>query len=135
MVAAFSNLQKAHGKPFIFTEVGYRSGDGTNKAPWDWGLSMAADPAEQADCYAALFDVWSRETSWMKGPVLVGVGRQRARRGRHRLQPARQAGRGRAEAVAEMTCHPEGERPRRRPRDPPAGLRIPRRVAGRSSSE
>ena len=29
---------------------------------------MAADPAEQADCYAAMYDVWSRETSWMKGP-------------------------------------------------------------------
>jgi len=68
MVAAFSNVQKAYGKPFIFTEVGYRSGDGTNRAPWDWGLSMVADPAEQADCYAALFEVWSREASWMKGP-------------------------------------------------------------------
>ena len=68
MVAAFSNLQKAYGKPFLFTEVGYRSGDGTNRAPWDWGASLAADPAEQADCYAALYEVWSRETSWMKGP-------------------------------------------------------------------
>jgi len=67
MVAAFSNVQKAYGKPFIFTEIGYRSGDGTNKTPWDWGLSMAYDPAEQADCYAAMYEVWSRET-WMKGP-------------------------------------------------------------------
>jgi hypothetical protein len=68
MVAAFSNLQRAHGKPFIFTEIGYRSGDGTNRAPWDWGASMGADPAEQADCYAAMYEVWSRESSWMKGP-------------------------------------------------------------------
>ena len=29
---------------------------------------MAADPAEQADCYAAMYEVFSRETSWMKGP-------------------------------------------------------------------
>jgi Glycoside Hydrolase Family 113 len=68
MVAAFSNLQKAHGKPLVFTEVGYRSGDGANRAPWDWGASLAADPTEQADCYAALFAVWSREGAWMKGP-------------------------------------------------------------------
>jgi len=67
MVAAFHNVQQAYGKPFIFTEIGYRSGDGANRAPWDWGLSMAADPAEQADCYAAMFEVWTRET-WMKGP-------------------------------------------------------------------
>ncbi len=67
MVAAFRNVQQAHGKPFIFTETGYRSGDGTNRAPWDWGASMAADPGEQADCYAAMYEVFSRET-WMKGP-------------------------------------------------------------------
>ena len=68
MVAAFQNAQRAYGKPFIFTEIGYRSGDGANRAPWDWGASLAADPAEQADCYAAMYDVWSREASWMKGP-------------------------------------------------------------------
>jgi len=68
MVAAFRNAQQAYGKPFIFTEIGYRSGDGTNRAPWDWGASLAADPAEQADCYAALYEVFSRESSWMKGP-------------------------------------------------------------------
>jgi Glycoside Hydrolase Family 113 len=68
MVAAFSNLQKAYGKPLIFTEIGYRSGDGTNRTPWDWGASMAVDTAEQADCYAALYEVWSKETAWMKGP-------------------------------------------------------------------
>ena len=68
MLAAFSNLQKAYAKPLFFTEVGYRSGDGANRAPWDWGASLAPDPAEQADCYAALYAVWSRETSWMKGP-------------------------------------------------------------------
>ena len=67
MVAAFSNLQRAHGKPLVFTEVGYRSGDGANRAPWDWGAAMAVDLAEQADCYAAFHEVWSRESAWMKG--------------------------------------------------------------------
>lgn len=68
MVAAFQNVQRAYAKPFIFTEIGYRSADGANRAPWDWGASMPADAAEQADCYGAMYDVWSREASWMKGP-------------------------------------------------------------------
>lgn len=67
MVAAFSNWQRAHGKPLVFTEIGYRSGDGANRAPWDWEASLAPDPGEQADCYAAMYEVWSRETAWMKG--------------------------------------------------------------------
>jgi hypothetical protein len=67
MVAAFRNFQSAHGKPLIFTEVGYRSLDGTNRAPWDWQANAAADPAEQADCYEALYQVWSGETAWMQG--------------------------------------------------------------------
>jgi hypothetical protein len=68
MVAAFSNLQRAYAKPLIFTEIGYRSGDGANRAPWDWGVALAADAAEQADCYAAMYEVWGRETAWMRGP-------------------------------------------------------------------
>lgn len=67
MLAAFSNLQRAWSKPLIFTEVGYRSGDGANRAPWDWGEAQSPDAGEQADCYAALYEVWSRETAWMKG--------------------------------------------------------------------
>jgi len=67
MVAAFRNFQAAHGKPLIFTEVGYRSADGANRAPWDWEASAGPDPAEQADCYQALYAVWSGETAWMRG--------------------------------------------------------------------
>lgn len=67
MLAAFSNWQRAHGKPVVFTEIGYRSGDGANRAPWDWGATMSPDPVEQADCYAAMYEVWSRESAWMKG--------------------------------------------------------------------
>ena len=68
MVAAYRNFQGAHLKPVIFTEIGYRSADGTNRAPWDWQATMGPDPGEQADCYAAMYEVWSHETSWMKGP-------------------------------------------------------------------
>jgi hypothetical protein len=68
MVTAYRNFQGAYAKPVIFTEIGYRSADGANRAPWDWQASMGPDPGEQADCYAAMYEVWSRETSWMKGP-------------------------------------------------------------------
>jgi hypothetical protein len=68
MVAAYRNFQQAWGKPLVFTEIGYRSLDGTNSAPWDWGKTAAADPGEQADCYAAMYDVWSKESAWFRGP-------------------------------------------------------------------
>jgi hypothetical protein len=67
MVAAYRNWQAAWGKPAIFTEIGYRSGDGANRAPWDFTVALAPDPAEQADCYAAAFEVWTRESAWMQG--------------------------------------------------------------------
>jgi hypothetical protein len=67
MVAAFRNWQSSHGKPVIFTEIGYRSADGANRAPWDFASVSDYDPQEQADCYTAAFDVWSRESAWMQG--------------------------------------------------------------------
>jgi hypothetical protein len=67
MVAAFRNWQGAWTKPVVFTEIGYRSGDGTNRAPWDFAAALSPDPGEQADCYAAAFAVWLRESSWMQG--------------------------------------------------------------------
>lgn len=67
MVAAFRNWQASHGKPVIFTELGYRSADGANRAPWDWEAAAAYDPAEQADCYEAAFRVWSPQAAWMRG--------------------------------------------------------------------
>jgi len=67
MVAAFRNWQASHGKPVLFTELGYRSADGTNRAPWDWEATAASDPGEQADCYDAAFRVWSQQTAWMRG--------------------------------------------------------------------
>ncbi len=68
MVAAFKNTAQAHGKNLIFTEVGYRSLNGTNTAPYDFTLSGGYDAGEQADCYDAMYEVWSAERSWMKGP-------------------------------------------------------------------
>jgi O-glycosyl hydrolase len=53
-------------KPIIFTEIGYRSGNGTNIRPWDWQSSMGLDLQEQVDCYNATFQTfWNK--SWFYG--------------------------------------------------------------------
>ncbi|MGQ9478791.1 MAG: glycoside hydrolase family 113 [Thermoproteota archaeon] len=54
------------GKPVIFTEIGYRSCDGTNIRPWEWSYTAPLDLDEQADCYEAAFQaLWNR--SWFYG--------------------------------------------------------------------
>jgi serralysin len=67
MVAAFRNWQASHGKPVLFTELGYRSADGAARSPWDWEAAAPYDAGEQADCYEAAFQVWSQQASWMRG--------------------------------------------------------------------
>jgi Glycoside Hydrolase Family 113 len=67
MLAAYKNWQAGHGKPVLFTEIGYRSLAGGNRAPYDFSLTGAPDPAEQASCYEAAFTVWSGETAWLRG--------------------------------------------------------------------
>src|SRR5262245_31979658 len=67
IVAAFQNFASSRQKPLIFTEIGYKSTDGTNREPWNFGLSGAVDTAEQRDCYEAAFTVWSQQSSWMRG--------------------------------------------------------------------
>jgi len=59
----------APDKPVLFTEVGYRSWDGTNRAPYSCAEKGDAnvDEAEQADCYEALFgEVWE-VADWLEG--------------------------------------------------------------------
>ncbi len=53
-------------KPIIFTEIGYRSGDGTNMCPSNYWSDMPVDLQEQRDCYEAAFQtLWNR--SWFYG--------------------------------------------------------------------
>ena len=53
-------------KPVIFTEIGYRSGDGTNMAPSNYWSDMPVDLQEQRDCYEAAFQtLWNR--NWFYG--------------------------------------------------------------------
>lgn len=48
----------------VFTEVGYRSADGANRAPWDYSSIWGLDLQEQADCYEALFSTLWNQTWW-----------------------------------------------------------------------
>src|SRR5262245_15616958 len=67
IVATVQNFANSRQKPLIFTEIGYKSTDGANREPWNFGLSGAVDPTEQRDCYEAAFTVWSQQASWMRG--------------------------------------------------------------------
>ena len=53
-------------KPIIFTEIGYRSGDGNNMQPWNWTAQLEVDLQEQFNSYLAAFQVlWGRP--WFYG--------------------------------------------------------------------
>jgi hypothetical protein len=65
-VAALKNLSSEYNKPVVFTEVGYESSKGTNQEPYA-EVRNGYDPSEQENCYTAFFNVFSQQTSWMKG--------------------------------------------------------------------
>jgi hypothetical protein len=68
IVAGLKALSTKYNKPVIFTELGYVSAPGTNEAPYASAAPNAAyDPTEQQNCYEAFFEVFSQQTSWMKG--------------------------------------------------------------------
>ena len=58
---------QGYSQPILFSEVGYRSADGANKAPWQWGQNEPVDLQEQADCYEALLATMWNE-GWFDGP-------------------------------------------------------------------
>jgi len=58
--------QSSVNKPILFTEIGYRSGNGTNKEPWNWIKPLELDLQEQFDCYLAAFQtLWGKP--WFYG--------------------------------------------------------------------
>lgn len=63
----YRTIAEQAGKPFVFTEIGYRSVDGAARQPFETVLPGAADPQEQADLYQAFFQVWSEQGAWFKG--------------------------------------------------------------------
>lgn len=63
-LASFSQRQN---RPFLFTEIGYRSLDGMQLRPYDYQLSGTVDLQEQADAYAAVLTVFGDQESWLEG--------------------------------------------------------------------
>ena len=64
----FHSLATEYDKQVLFTEVGYRSLNGTNISPGGWRTDGTTDVQEQADAFNALFHVMSSEAgSWFKG--------------------------------------------------------------------
>jgi len=60
------NWHSTIGKPVIFTEIGYRSGNGTNIAPGNYWMEMPVDLQEQVNCYEAAFQtLWNK--NWFYG--------------------------------------------------------------------
>ncbi|MHC4715865.1 MAG: glycoside hydrolase family 113 [Planctomycetota bacterium] len=59
-------------KSVLFTEVGYRSWDGANRAPYDGSYKgdTNVDEAEQAECYEALFSELWEKRDWLEGLYL-----------------------------------------------------------------
>jgi len=59
---------KKHGKPIMFTELGYRSINDAHRDPWDWSRWAPFNETDQANAYEALFSYWD-DYPWM-----IGVG-------------------------------------------------------------
>lgn len=55
-VSTLNTLASTWNKSIIFTEIGYRSQDGTNQHPWNWQIGGTVDLQEQADTYQAVFE-------------------------------------------------------------------------------
>jgi hypothetical protein len=69
----YKSLSEQYGKKVIFTEVGYRSLDGTTTDPGKFGGSQDAQPdfQEQVDAYTALFRVMENYGGqWLAGSFL-----------------------------------------------------------------
>lgn len=65
-VNAMASWQATVNKPIVFPEIGYRSADGANEAPWDYLRPAPVDLQEQIDCYNATFQMFSNK-SWFYG--------------------------------------------------------------------
>lgn len=65
-LAQLEGVSQRFNKPILFTEIGYRSLDGSNKGPGAWQTKGTIDLQEQADLYqAALQVLWGKP--WLAG--------------------------------------------------------------------
>jgi len=63
-VLRLEKLSRKWNRPVVFTEVGYKSVDGSNITPNDWKRFAEIDLQEQADCYSAVFKAFSGKSWW-----------------------------------------------------------------------
>jgi hypothetical protein len=69
-IKEMSALSKKFNKPILFTEIGYRSLQGTSRAPWEWSslkhYFYKISKEEQLLCYQAFFNIVWKEP-WFHG--------------------------------------------------------------------
>ncbi|MCB8820397.1 glycoside hydrolase family 113 [Microvirga rosea] len=71
VVDFYRGVSEQYGKKIIFTEIGYRSLDGTAKDPGRWADGGTVDEQEQRDAYDALFKVMENHGGqWLDGAFL-----------------------------------------------------------------
>jgi glycosyl hydrolase family 113 len=66
VVKRLEALAKRTGKPIVFTEVGFKSHEGSLKEPWRWETDGAVDFDLQRDAYTAMFETFWRR-AWFGG--------------------------------------------------------------------
>jgi hypothetical protein len=66
VVKRLEALAKRTGKPLVFTEVGYKSHEGSLKEPWRWETDGAVDFDLQREAYTAMFETFWRKP-WFGG--------------------------------------------------------------------
>ncbi len=62
-------VQQRFNKQIVFTEIGYRSMNGSYQNPWDWSRSAPYNSTDQSNAYQALFSYWEN-VPWMNGVSL-----------------------------------------------------------------
>lgn len=66
VAAKLASLARRTGKSIVFTEVGFKSHEGSLKEPWQWETKGAVDLDLQRDTFAAMFEtLWAK--SWFGG--------------------------------------------------------------------
>ena len=66
VAVSLAALSKRTGKQIVFTEIGFKSHEGSLKEPWQWDAHGAVDLALQRDAYAATFETFWRQP-WFGG--------------------------------------------------------------------
>lgn len=65
-VERLGRLSEKWNRPVLFTEIGYRSLEGTHRSPEDWKMQGAVDHEAQANCYEAVFRAFGGK-EWFRG--------------------------------------------------------------------